>query len=79
MKAIGSQIRHKAILGQLETSLDGLSSVISPRIVICRVGNGGIRFREPVCCGPDMASVAASVLRSKGLLVGNCSESRMLV
>jgi len=33
----------------------------SPRITICFIGNGGVRFREPVCWVPDMASAVAAV------------------
>jgi hypothetical protein len=33
-----------------------------PKIVICFVGNGGVRFREPVCSVPTMASALGAVL-----------------
>ena len=48
-------------------------------MVICLVGNGGIRLREPVCCATDMVSVAASVLRNKDLPVGNGRVERLWV
>ena len=35
-----------------------------PRIVICLVGNSGVRFRGPGSCVLDMADVAGLVLRN---------------
>jgi hypothetical protein len=33
-------------------------------MVNCLVGKGGVRFREPGCCAPAMASAAVSDLRN---------------
>jgi hypothetical protein len=44
---------------QTESALGNL-----PRMVNCLVGNGGVRFREPACCAPAMASAAVSELRN---------------
>lgn len=72
MKAMGSQIRHSArvwilVIVQLEELLqyccrshnDSYTNV--PRIVICFVGNGGVRLRAPVCPAADCMSATSSV------------------
>jgi hypothetical protein len=85
MKAIGSQIRQRAvvrILDQPEFSLEfGGTSLLketlwlsnSPNMVICLVGKGGVCFRKPFCCTPDMAWFAVRLLLNKKRGLGYCS------
>jgi hypothetical protein len=86
MKATGSQIRHRAVngtwisLGSLRLADSrlpegALQNRNSPKIVICLVGKGGVRFREPVCCAPDMATVTLFVLSNKRRALECCSGS----
>jgi hypothetical protein len=81
MKATGSQIRHMAVKGQpaphalqTESALGNL-----PRMVNCLVGNGGVRFREPACCAPAMASAAVSNLRNWWVGVVFRSDASLLL
>jgi hypothetical protein len=46
-----------------------------PRIVICLIGKGWIRFREPVSCSPTMASAVVAVLSVPEVRLHNSSWS----